>query len=668
MRKILIIVVLVFACPAVWAQEIVTGLYMNRQAKPQPATTKHSGQLRLYSQSVTPQAASFLELPLVDDFAENNPWPNSGLWESKGVFINTNYGVHAPTIGVATFDAQDDKGHIYKHIGQSSGGADTLASHAINLQGKAGVVLSFFYQPGGIGDLPESNDSLKLQFLSANGGQWATVWAASANERDDSVNENYRLSGDSVSYKKDTINTKFRYVALAIDEPDFLYNGFRFRFVNLASMASSPVQGRESNCDHWNIDFVYLGGNRTVADSLLPDVAICEPQPPLTKVYSSVPATHLNSIDAQRQLFGDFLQFTLTYQNFGWTTNNITRRFAITPLTGSDSDPEEYFGGSENIFTGQKFVRNYQFDLYDFSASGDSAAFEIKSYLITDNNPNPLRTALRHNDTTRYLQQFYNYYSYDDGTAENGYGLFGTGTANGRVAVRFTPYLTDSLRAVSMYFNLARDSANAKSFRIVVWADNNGLPGDILFDQKVNSPTFSDGLNQFITYKLPKAIETKRGQPFYIGWEQLSETFLNIGYDANSAPGSVTFYNINNTWYPSLYAGALMLRPIFGKASGLPADAVPLTPNAVQAAVQNVTVFPNPARDVVNIRYETENESDVMPAACRIDLFDMSGRFVRTFTTTNGSFSIQGLENGLYLLRIFEDNQIKATRKILVQR
>ncbi|MDR0582129.1 MAG: T9SS type A sorting domain-containing protein [Prevotellaceae bacterium] len=667
MQKILVIVALVFACPALRAQEIVTGLYINRLARPQPATG-NTGQLQLYSQSATLQAASFLELPFVDDFAENNPWPNPALWESKGVFVNTNYGIHAPTVGVATFDAQDDKGHIYNHISQSPAGSDTLASRALNLQGKANVVLSFFYQPGGIGDLPESNDSLKLEFFSANGNRWESVWMASANERDDSVNENYRIPDNSFSYKNDTINTKFRYVALAIDEPDFLHSRFRFRFVNLASMANSPVPGRESNCDHWHIDFVYLNDHRTVTDSLLPDVAICEPQPPLTQVYSSIPANHLNSIDAQRQLFGDFLQFTLTYQNLGWSTNNIARRFAITPLAGSHSYPEEYSGGSENIFTGQKFVNNYSFELYDFSAAGDSAAFEIKSYLITDNNPDPLRTALRNNDTTRYIQQFYNHYSYDDGTAENGYGLFGTGTANGQVAVRFTPYLTDSLRALSMYFNLARDSANAKSFRVVVWADNNGLPGKKLFEQKVNSPTFSDGLNRFILYKLPEAIEIKRGQPFYIGWEQLSETFLNIGYDANSTPGGITFYYINNTWYPSLYTGALMLRPVFGKASGIPADAVPLAPDAVQSAAPNVTLFPNPARDVVNIRYDTETEGSIVPAACRIELFDMSGRFVRTVTTTNGSFSVQGLENGLYMLRILENNQLKTTRKILVQR
>jgi hypothetical protein len=667
MRKISIIVVLLFACSALGAQEVVTGLYRNRQARPQPVA-KDAAPLRTSSQSMLPQAAPFTTLPWVDDFAENRPWPAPGMWESKGVFVNTNYGIRPPTIGVATLDAQDDNGHIYQQVGQSPGGADTLASRAVNLQGKANVTLSFFYQPGGIGDMPESGDSLMLQFLSANGNKWETAWAASAHEREDSLCENYRLTGDSIFYKKDTIHTKFRYVALAIDEPDFLYNGFRFRFVNLVSMANSPVQGRESNCDHWHIDFVYLGDNRSVTDSLLPDIAICEPQPVLTRVYSSVPASHLNSVDAQRQLFGDFLSFTLTYQNFGWGTNNITRRFAITPLAGSDSYPREYAGGSENIFTGQRFVRDYQFDRYDFSASGDSAVFEIKSYLITDNSPSAFRTALRYNDTTRHIQQFHNAYSYDDGTAENGYGLFGTGTSNGQVAVRFTPYLTDSLRAIRMYFNLARDSANAKNFRIVVWADNNGLPGERLFEQKVHSPVFSDGLNQFITYKLPEAIEIKRGQSFYIGWAQLSETYLNIGYDANSTPGEVTFYQISNTWYSSLYTGALMIRPVFGKASGLPAGAVPLPPAAAADAAQSMTIFPNPARDAVHIRYATAGDDHVIPGACRIDLFDMSGRYVQTVTAVNGSFSVLGMENGLYILRIYENGQFKVTKKILVQR
>ncbi|MDR1405902.1 MAG: T9SS type A sorting domain-containing protein, partial [Prevotellaceae bacterium] len=664
MRRILITGMLLFTCSALWAQEVITGLYVNGQARPQPASGQ-AGLLRLHSQGAALQASSLPELPFVDDFAEGDPFPRPDLWESKGVFVNTTYGIEAPTVGVATFDAQDDRGHIYKHIGQSPAGADTLASRIVNLQGKANAVLSFFYQPGGAGDVPEGGDSLKLEFFSTGG--WKSIWAAAASEREDSVIENYLLSGDSVSYKGDAIHTKFRYVAIAVDEPDFLHNGFRFRFVNLASMAASPVPGRESNCDHWHIDFVYLNSNRSVTDSLLPDVAICEPQRSPARVYSSVPARHLNSVDAQRQLFGDMTRFTLTYRNFGWATSNITRRFAITPLFGSNSYPEEYSGGSENIFIGQKFVRNdFEYDLYDFSASGDSAAFEIKSYLITDNLSDPLRSSLRYNDTVRHVQGFYNYYSYDDGVAENGYGLFGTGTANGQVAVRFTPYLTDSLRAVNLYFNLARDSANAKSFRIVVWADNNGMPGEILSGSKVSSPVFSDGLNRFVTYKLPEAIEIKRGQPFYAGWIQLSETFLNVGYDVNSVPAGVNFYNINNTWYPSLYAGALMIRPVFGKASEIPGDAVQLVPDAVPPAPDNIIVFPNPAADVVNIRYEAKDGNTVIPAACRIDLFDMGGRFVRTVTAAGGNFSVQGLENGLYVLRVYENNRFRAAQKILV--
>ncbi len=660
MRRILFVVFLLTAGSTLLAQEAVVGLYANPHVRPQPASLQQRQRA----------AAAPLPLPFVDDFAEKSPYPNPAKWESKGVFVNTNYGIRPPTIGVATFDAQGADGHVYPHIGTSPDGADTLTGLAIGLQGASGVVLSFFYQPAGIGDMPEYDDLLKLEFFAPQDNEWRSAWSASANERDSLLTETYYLSDSetTVTYKEDSLNTKFRYVAIAIDEPEFLLDGFRFRFVNLAGLAASPVPGRESNCDHWHLDFVYLNGNRTLTDTLLPDVAICEPQQSLALAYSSIPAAHLAGTDAQQQLFGNPMEFTLTYQNFGWGTRNITRRFAVTPLMGSVSFPEEYLGGSENILSGQKFVREYTFDPYDFTATADSAAFEVKSYLITDTDTDPFRTALRHNDTTSYIQRFYNYYSYDDGTAENGYGLYGTGTANGSVAVKYTSYITDSLRAVNLYFNMARDSANAKAFRITVWGDNNGVPGAVLYSQRVDAPAFSDELNKFVTYKLPHTLEIGKGQTFYVGWTQLSETFLNVGYDANTTRSGINFYSIGNVWQPSIYEGALMIRPVFGTAAQIPDDAIELVTNAASKKEETLLIYPNPARDVVNLRNETKDGEKTIPPALRIEIYDFNGQLLQNTVTTNGSFSVQGMSDGLYILRIYENNRFKTTRKLLIAR
>ncbi|MDR0667224.1 MAG: T9SS type A sorting domain-containing protein, partial [Prevotellaceae bacterium] len=632
-------------------------LYVNPLVKPQPARTTARGLQGVPSAPLT--------LPVVDDFAEKNPWPATNIWESRGVFINTNYGINPPTLGVATFDAQGDDGHIYPHIGPSSDTADWLASFPIRLNGEASVVLSFFYQPGGRGDMPEYTDKLHLEFWDNN--QWNTVWTASVNETDSTLTETDYLTGDLRVYtgRHDTL---FRYVALPLNDARYLIADFRFRFVNIASMAVSPVPGRESNCDHWHLDFVYLNRNRALSDTLLPDVAISEPQPPMTAGYTAIPAKHLRTSEARQQLFGNPMHFSLAYRNLGWGPRNVTRRFSITPLQGSYAYPQEYSGGSENIFNGQFFIRDYDFSPYEFDAIdpvADSVAFRIRSYLINDTDMAPLRAALRHNDTTEYIQAFYTYYSYDDGTAENGYGLTGTGSANGKVAIRFTSFETDSLRAISIYFNKARDSANVKPFRMVVWDDNNGQPGAELYNQRVAEPAFSDERNRFVTYKLPEAIEIKRGQSFYIGWIQQSETYMNVGYDVNMNGQAMTFYNIGNVWQSSIYQGSLMIRPVFGGAASLD-DAIPLPqplPTPAPPAT-DWTVFPNPAYDVVHIRRHVNGE-ETIPASCRIDLYDVGKQLMQSTTTTNGSISTGRMPNGMYILRIFENNRLVATRQIL---
>ena len=70
--------------------------------------------------------------------------------------------------------------------------------------------------------------------------------------------------------------------------------------------------------------------------------------------------------------------------------------------------------------------------------------------------------------SVRY-QQFFNYYAYDDGSAENGYGLGGAGTANASVAYQFNTFRKDTLRGVKMFFNRTYDDASQDYFRIGVW-------------------------------------------------------------------------------------------------------------------------------------------------------------------------------------------------------
>jgi hypothetical protein len=539
-------------------------------------------------------------------------------------------------------------------------------------------VLSFFFQAGGLADLPGTDDLFYLEFYSPSADSWTRVWSAYVNSTDSAIIEikGAQQPFDTLKHKfngLDTLRTKFVYTALEVD-PQWLQSGFQFRFVNMVSLTVNvDAPGRSNNADVWHLNFVYLDQSRNVNDTRLPDVGIAVPQHPLTKVYESVPASHLNTSEAQRNLFGDYTIFTITYRNLDLLTRNVKRWFSIRPLYGSNAIATTYGGTSENIFDYQTQTRTFEFNNpYDFSADAEETAFEIRSYLETDTDLTPLGITLRNNDTTTYIQRFHDYYAYDDGSAENGYGLFGANTENGRVAVQFQSYRLDSLRGIYMYFNFAKDSANLKPFKLTVWDDNNGVPGNIIYTHTVARPEVRDSINKYVAYKFAKALPIANRQVFYIGWVQTSETFLNIGFDANRLNGHKNFYALNafDAWLPSIYDGSLMIRPIFCNPANFPDDYVPPPPPVQQARpTDDYLLYPNPAIDQVNIR-NLKAERDMLPPSNtqRIEVYNLRGTLVYSAYTPDGTFSVAALAAGVYIVRIYEDNVVKTSRKIIVAR
>ena len=73
------------------------------------------------------------------------------------------------------------------------------------------------------------------------------------------------------------------------------------------------------------------------------------------------------------------------------------------------------------------------------------------------------------NDTMTFTQVFGDYYAYDDGVPENGYGLTSTGGKQW-LAYRFDLNTQDTLTAVDLYFNRTRNGENENvQFRLCVW-------------------------------------------------------------------------------------------------------------------------------------------------------------------------------------------------------
>ena len=186
-----------------------------------------------------------------DDFSFSQVYPNQHLWTTKSTYINNSYGRDPVSIGVATFDALDERGHLYENT-SSVFRADTLESKSINFADTAisNVYLSFYFQPAGYGEDPDKNDQLLLEFYSPVKDQWDTIaWS-------------WFDKNDSVTSDKPNI-TQFRLVHIPITDTNHLKNGFRFRFVNMVSYDNSAYsKGGKGNCDVWNVDYVYLAANR----------------------------------------------------------------------------------------------------------------------------------------------------------------------------------------------------------------------------------------------------------------------------------------------------------------------------------------------------------------------------------------------------------------------
>ncbi len=127
-----------------------------------------------------------VKLPFMDDFSQKGVYPQEQLWADRYVFVNKSYAVNPPSYGVATFDAMDAKGAVYSNMTTFPTVADTLTSVDIRLDSifstntamspADSLYLSFFVQPQGMGDIPQTEDSLVLQFYDQKNSRWLSVW------------------------------------------------------------------------------------------------------------------------------------------------------------------------------------------------------------------------------------------------------------------------------------------------------------------------------------------------------------------------------------------------------------------------------------------------------------------------------------------------------------
>ncbi len=586
-----------FSITFLCAQEVVSNLVSNP--------------FLLGTKFISSNEKNVISLPFFDDFSYNSTIVDSNKWQRSSAFLNRNYPINPPTLGVVTFDGLNEFG-LARDFNQFNitDPSDTLLSKSIDLSTVNSVYFMFYYQAKGMGDAPEIQDKFVLEFLNDTLG-WEQVWSA-----------DYNISED------------FNKVVKVINELRFLHDSFQFRFRNYATVSG--------NFDHWHLDYIKIDELLSISDtSELNDVSFVYSSPSFLNRYSEMPWTHfLNNEESELKDSIDIIlrnndaSINVDYQYNIFESNNQIFHY---PSTGTSRNVSVLDYDSIGNYSFKNPPIDITSDAFN-SFQPDSASFIIQNIIGTASSDKKL------NDTLYHIQNFHSHFAYDDGTAELAYGINISGA---RLAYQFKLNRPDTLRAIQMYFPQMLDTVNDLDFILTIWDDKNGLPENILYSEIVSPVHTSNGL--YHTYFIDQPI--KIVGVFYVGWQQITDDLLNIGLDKNNEANNYMFYDAGNGWSVSSFSGSWMIRPV-------------LSWEKIVSEISNVNiklkVYPNPVSSEIFI--ETSSFDNV------ISIYSIQGKLIRNVTINSNKtkINIDDLSTGVYFLEIF-DKKNRKFQKIIVK-
>ena len=565
-----------------------------------------------------------LSLPFFEDFTNYETYPNPLKWKDALVYINNTFPINPISRGVATFDGLNAYGVPYDSVNKyASIYADSLTAQPIDLSNylaNDSIYLSFYYQPGGNGFEPDLNDSLMLFFKLSN-GLWNKVWS-----------------------KEGASSTDFKQVLLPITNPIYLTSNFQFRFINKVTMLT--------NDDHWNLDYIKINSSRSQSDTLINDLAFAKNPDFLLSDY-----THMPYNQFQAAINSNWLSEHKVYLRNN-TLNTITNSFNYT---AKELSTGLVFAGFSNFTTSIPTNTTANLALltytptYTAAANQDKVVFEQTYYTAPIANQNTI------NDTVVTKQVFDNYLAYDDGSAEKSYYLNLFNTLPGKIAVEHQLYIKDTLRGIAIQFGRQIPTNANKYFSIAIMKTLAGINGavkdSIIYKEDFFFPRFRDSINGFWMYTFSSPVILPVGS-FYISTIQPAlsgSDSLYFGLDANRTLANHQYYNVLNSWQSSQIDGALMIRPLLGKAIATASVATPQPSNF------SISISPNPAHDYISIQSDYNNTI--------MEIYAMYGTLLYT-TTLEGSNSIIPIptfQPGMYFVRCNNGRNWSNFTKLIIE-
>ncbi len=618
---------------------LLQGFWMNAQERlvavsfnPQLADVPAKNSLAARTASVS----GLDTIPFFEDFfySSVSAYPSPKHWIDSNVFINHTFPIAPPSFGVATFDGLNKKGYPYNLSAQatSTGPADKLTSRPINLQKKGNfsyspannIYFSFYYQSTGRGNDPIAQDSLCLDFYKPNQKKWTTVWGRKG-------------------YLPAEADSLFHLVMLPVLDTAYFDSLFQFRFRNKATLSG--------NNDHWHIDYIYIDQNRTPGDSIMDDIAFQYMSTPFLKHYSTMP-------------YRQYRRSEMAHSTGSYIRNNFTNGKIINynyRIFDINTDTVNFYDGrSGNIPpynpNGLHTLAQHAnpADTFAFAPMTDMRVYTIKH--VISSGPD----LQRQNDTIFQTQRFSDYYAYDDGTAEQAYSL---GAYGSKMALRYTIHVSDTLRAMRIYFNpiTAGPVVIASSFRMMVWADGINGPGNVIYRDSAMYPQYLQGkYNLAPVYALTSCKILSPGT-YYFGIQQTTGQGLNIGFDKNTDHSNALYFDSGNGWEPSVFKGSLMINPVLGCY-------LPVLPVNIKEGLlpeNELLIFPNPAQNFLTL----EAKGTILENA-RVTILSSIGQIVYSAPyTDHKAMDLSALPSGVYFVQLTNGSASPViTKKLIIAR
>ena len=542
-------------------------------------------------------------LPFWDDFSMGI---QSSRWIPKGASYTENIGNKAPSIGMVLFNGVDEAGKSYSLQEKDQGEGDYLSSIPLDLSGipaaqQATVYLSFYWQAGGKGEVPDSNDRLTLQILTPS-GTWLNVWE--------------KRGGTTVD------RNRFIQETLAI-RPEWQHSNFQFRFFS---------NGRQSGpFDSWLLDYIYLNVRRSSTDLSYPDRALTQKTTVRLGDFGAYPWELL-----QKNQKGKWSTAKSEFQNlenrFKAMEYSVTLRDSsgVIMLPINSTTP---FNPVPNALERRTIVSR-SFTEIPLPAKPTEVVFEMA--LITGDG---FLTEVNGSDTIRYSQVDFrsndrvssrfairDYFAYDQGEADYTAGI---NQRSGQLAVEYTTPEPVFLKGISIDFSNARQVNQVLD--LVVWSALDKKP---LYSKEVVIP--AKGLGQKIHYfPLEEAVAVSG--TFFVGFTQFTTEFLQVGLDKGNDFSGRIFYNVGGGWLQNKdVTGSLLIRPhvsLTGKAGG-----------SIDTST-SLRIYPNP----------TVNEVQVEGEFSSLKVLDSFGREVFPSRIPSAKGEILNFKDqhpGLYLIYV----------------